>query len=231
MDDDARELAELVERWETGYGDVRSLYESLREGMHQNARRGIQRVLAKPPDEHRVSDVVYTAFLELLRGDPAAMTSPVGLARTIAYRRGIDEGRRILRERQRVASLDVLDLAALPDRREILAAAEEEALHQLVATCLEALTGDQRAVVRATVMGGQTLSDWALTVGTTHQAVSRQRSRALEALRRCVRRQRAALSGKESGKEPGQPAGSGPGKSARKAGPATGKEASRGRRG
>ncbi|MBV9822365.1 MAG: hypothetical protein JO144_08985 [Actinobacteria bacterium] len=237
MDDDARELAELVERWETGYGDVRSLYESLREGMHQNARRGIQRVLAKPPDEHRVSDVVYTAFLELLRGDPAAMTSPVGLAKTIAYRRGIDEGRRILRERQRVASLDALDLAALPDRREILAAAEEEALHRLVATCLEALTGDQRAVVRATVMGGQTLSDWALTAGTSHQAVSRQRSRALEALRRCVRRQRAALSGKESGRETGKagPAGgsapaSAPGKTPRKAGPA-GKEASRGRRG
>src|SRR3954452_16876321 len=173
MDDDARELAELVERWQTGYGDVRSLYESLREGMHQNARRGIQRVLAKPPDEHRVSDVVYTAFLELLRGDPAAMTSPVGLARTIAYRRGIDEGRRILRERQRLSSLDALDIAtSLPDRREILAAAEEEALHQLVDSCLEALTTDQRAVVRATVMGGQTLSDWALTVGTSHQAVS-----------------------------------------------------------
>jgi RNA polymerase sigma factor (sigma-70 family) len=197
MDNDGRELAELVERWQTGYGDVRSLYESLREGMHQYARRGIQRVLAKPPDEHRVSDVVFTAFLELLRGDPAAMTSPVGLARTIAYRRGVAEGRRILRERQRLSSLDALDLAAsLPDRREILAAAEEEALHQLVATCLEALTTDQRAVVRATVMGGQTLSDWALTVGTSHQAVSRQRARALEALRRCVRRQRATAAGR-----------------------------------
>ena len=84
MDNDARELEELVERWQTGYGDVRGLYESLREGMHQTARRGIQRVIAKPPDEHRVSDVVYTAFIELLRGDPAAMTSPVGLAKTIA---------------------------------------------------------------------------------------------------------------------------------------------------
>ena len=194
MDDGARELDELVQRWQTGYGDVRGLYELLRDGMHQAARRGIQRVLAKPPDEHRVQDVVYTAFVELLRGDPAAMTSPVGLARTIAYRRGIDEGRKILRERQRISSIDALDLAAsLPDRREILAAAEEEALHQLVARCLETLTTDQRAVVRATVMAGQTLSDWALTAGTSHQAVSRQRSRALEALRRCVNRQRTAL--------------------------------------
>jgi RNA polymerase sigma factor (sigma-70 family) len=198
MDDDARELDELVERWQTGYGDVRGLYESLREGMHQTARRGIQRVIARPPDEHRVSDVVYIAFLELLRGDPAAMTSPVGLAKTIAYRRGIDEGRRILRERQRISSIDALEIATtLPDKREILAAAEEEALHQLVTTCLESLTTDQRAVVRATVMGNQTLTDWALTAGTSHQAVSRQRSRALDALRRCVKRRRAASDGKE----------------------------------
>jgi RNA polymerase sigma factor (sigma-70 family) len=199
MDNDARALEELVERWQTGYGDVRSLYESLREGMHQSARRGIQRVLARQPDEHRVSDVVFAAFVELLRGDPAAMTSPVGLAKTIAYRRGIDEGRRILRERQRISSLDALEVAAtLPDKREILAAAEEEALHQLVERCLEFLTADQREVVRATVMGSQTLSDWALTAGTSHQAVSRQRSRALEALRRCVKRQRAAAGGKET---------------------------------
>jgi RNA polymerase sigma factor (sigma-70 family) len=202
MDNGARELDELVQRWQAGYGDVRGLYELLREGMHQAARRGIQRVLAKPPDEHQVQDVVYTAFVELLRGDPAAMTSPVGLARTIAYRRGIDEGRRILRERQRISSIDALDLAAsLPDRREILAAAEEEALIQLVTRCLETLTNDQRAVVRATVMAGQTLSDWALTAGTSHQAVSRQRSRALEALRRCVKRQRTparAPAGKEA---------------------------------
>ncbi|HEX8095355.1 RNA polymerase sigma factor [Jatrophihabitans sp.] len=197
MDDEARELDELVERWQTGYGDVRSLYESVREGMHQNARRGIQRVIARPPDEHRVSDVVYTAFVELLRGDPAAMTSPVGLAKTIAYRRGIDEGRRILRERQRISSVDPLDIATtMPDKAGILAAAEEEALHQLVAKCLEFLTTDQRAVVRATVMGNQTLSDWALTAGTSHQAVSRQRSRALDALRRCVKRQRTAAGGK-----------------------------------
>ncbi|MEO6501659.1 MAG: hypothetical protein ABIQ09_07085 [Jatrophihabitantaceae bacterium] len=199
MDDDARELDELVERWQTGYGDVRSLYESLREGMHQTARRGIQRVIAKPPDEHRVQDVVYIAFMELLRGDPAAMTSPVGLAKTIAYRRGIDEGRRILRERQRISSLDALEIAGtLPDKREILAAAEEEALHQMVTRCLESLTADQRAVVRATVMGNQTLSDWALTRGTSHQAVSRQRSRALDALRRCVNRLRNASGGKET---------------------------------
>jgi RNA polymerase sigma factor (sigma-70 family) len=199
MADDADELDELVERWQTGYGDVRGLYESLREGMHQTARRGIQRVIAKPPDEHRVADVVYTAFVELLRGDPAAMTSPVGLAKTIAYRRGIDEGRKILRERQRISSLDALEVAStLPDKREILAAAEEEALHQLVTRCLELLTADQRAVVRATVMGGQTLSEWALTVGTSHQAVSRQRARALDALRRCVKRQRAPSGGKET---------------------------------
>jgi RNA polymerase sigma factor (sigma-70 family) len=198
MDDEAHELDELVERWQTGYGDVRSLYESLREGMHQTARRGIQRVIAGPPDEHRVSDVVYTAFVELLRGDPAAMTSPVGLAKTIAYRRGIDEGRRILRERRRISSIDPLDVATtLPDKPGILAAAEEEALHQLVAKCLEFLTTDQRAVVRATVMGSQTLSEWALSVGTSHQAVSRQRSRALDALRRCVNRQRTA-GGKET---------------------------------
>jgi RNA polymerase sigma factor (sigma-70 family) len=199
MDDDAHELQELVERWQTGYGDVRGLYESLRDGMHQHARRGISRVIARQPDEHQVSDVVYTAFVELLRGDPAAMTSPVGLAKTIAYRRGIDAGRRILRERQRISSVDPLEIAtSLPDKAEILAAADEEALHQLVSRCLEFLTTDQRAVVRATVMGGQTLSEWALTVGTSHQAVSRQRSRALDALRRCVKRQGTAAGGRET---------------------------------
>ncbi|MEO7262472.1 MAG: sigma factor-like helix-turn-helix DNA-binding protein [Jatrophihabitantaceae bacterium] len=198
MDDDARELDELVQRWQTGYGDVRDLYDSLRDGMHQTARRGIQRVTAKPPDEHRVQDVVYIAFTELLRGDPAAMTSPVGLAKTIAYRRGIDEGRKILRERQRISSLDAVDVAGtLPDRQEILAAAEEEALHQLAAQCMESLTTDQRSVVQATVLGSQTLSDWALIAGTSHQAVSRLRSRALDSLRRCVNRHRTRPAGKE----------------------------------
>jgi hypothetical protein len=69
---------------------------------------------------------------------------------------------------------------------DIRAAAAREVLVGHALDCLATLTDEQRDVVGATIMGHESLSDWALRNGKTHQAASRQRSRALEALHQCV---------------------------------------------
>lgn len=133
---------------------------------------------------------MYNAFLELERHDPAEVVSIVGLAKIIAYRRGQDAGRKIIREREQISAL-MTDRAATAelefhDDDEVLAAAEQEVLLGHALDCMGGLTDEQRDIVRATVMGRESLSDWALRAGKSHQASSRQRARALESLRRCI---------------------------------------------
>jgi DNA-directed RNA polymerase specialized sigma24 family protein len=132
---------------------------------------------------------VYNAFLELERQDPASVVSVVGLATKIAYRRGQDAARKIIREREQMRSM-VVDLAVTADPQfqaeDVWAAAERERLVNHAMGCLEVLTDEQRDIVQETIMGRESVSDWALRAGKAHQAASRQRTRALESLRRCV---------------------------------------------
>jgi DNA-directed RNA polymerase specialized sigma24 family protein len=74
---------------------------------------------------------------------------------------------------------------------DVRAAAAQEVLISHALDCMEVLTEEQRDVVRATIMGHASLSDWALRNGKSHQAASRQRTRALEALHRCVQSKRS----------------------------------------
>jgi DNA-directed RNA polymerase specialized sigma24 family protein len=123
------------------------------------------------------------------------------MAYQVAFQRGRDRGRKIIQQREQI-DLVSKDRALLGDLefREVDAqiAQRREALARTASECLGALPADQQSVVAATVMESMRLSDWALREGKSHQAASRQRTRALESLRRCVNRKRRS---QQDGKE------------------------------
>jgi DNA-directed RNA polymerase specialized sigma24 family protein len=189
MDVDADDPERLLEGWRAGRVQRRDLYRAVREAMHQGARRGIGWVLAADPNEQDIEDVVYDAFLEFEAKDPLEVDSLVGLAKHMARLRGIDRGRAIIRERRNIMS-ELTDRAYQADLEfaadDVRLAGEREVLSRDASDCLASLPADQLSVVTATIMERMSLSDWALNEGKTHQAASRQRTRALESLKRCV---------------------------------------------
>jgi DNA-directed RNA polymerase specialized sigma24 family protein len=188
MDDHPDQDALLAQWREDSFQRV-ATYQLVAGAMRQAARRGLTSITARAADEQQVADVVYNAFVELERQDATAVTSIVGLAKTIAFRRGQDRGRKDNREQRGLRQL-LLDPAATAELQYTAAdqarAAVDEELTRRAIECLAILTDDQRAVIRDTVMGQESLSDWAHRKGKRHQSASRQRERALEALRRCV---------------------------------------------
>lgn len=181
---------DVLGAWRQGRVERRALFEAVRAPMRQAASQGIGSITASAPDPHNVDDAVCDAFLELERQDPALVRSLVGFARKIAFRRGQDIGRKIIRDREGMRELAVhLSVTADPQFQDedVRLAAEQEVLIGRALDCLKGLTEAQRDVVRATIMGRETLSDWALRMGKAHQVASKQRAGALKALLRCVR--------------------------------------------
>jgi hypothetical protein len=113
MEHTETDLEGLLEDWRGGRADGADLYPALRQAMYQAARQGIGVITSSDPDPHDVEDAVYRAFRELERQDPANVVSLVGLARKIAYRRGQDAGRNVVRRRVATrADTDHLDWVA-----------------------------------------------------------------------------------------------------------------------
>jgi DNA-directed RNA polymerase specialized sigma24 family protein len=172
------------------------LYLTVRAPMRQAASQGIASITSSRADPQDVENAVYNAFIELERQDLTNVISVVGLAKKIAYRRGQDTGRKIIREREQMHKL-MIDLIVTDDPQfqddDIRAAAAREVLIGQALDCMEGLTEEQRDVVQATIMGHESLSDWASRTGKSHQAASRQRTRALEALHRCVQSKRSPI--------------------------------------
>lgn len=190
MEQVGSDYEELLGAWRRGCVDRAALFAAVRGAMRHKARRGIRSITSDEPDPHVVEDVVYEAFVELERHDPSIVTSVVGLAAVIAYRRAQDAGRKIIREREGMRDmLATFPVVADPQYHEddVRAAAEDEIHTRYALECMRNLTAEQRDVVRATIIGNETLSDWALRAGKTHQVASRQRQRAIAALRRCVK--------------------------------------------
>jgi DNA-directed RNA polymerase specialized sigma24 family protein len=157
--------------------------------MYQAARQGVVSITAQHPDDQDVEDAVFTAFKELEQKDPTTVTSIVGLARRVAYRRGQDRGRAAVRRREQIyrALEDPAFIEATTvTEQEVALETARERLYEQAMRCLDELTDDQADVLRATVMGDEGLSDWAFRNGKSHQAASRQRDRALKALARCI---------------------------------------------
>jgi DNA-directed RNA polymerase specialized sigma24 family protein len=189
----------LLDEWRAGRAQTADLYRALRGPMYRAARQGVRSITAQRPDTQDVEDAVFTAFKELEQKDPATVTSIVGLARRIAYRRGQDRGRAAVRRREQIAQAmedpTIVEAMAVTEQ-EVAAEAERERLYVRAAACLDELTPDQADVVRATVMGDEGLSDWAFRNEKSHQAASRQRDRALKALARCIERQQRDQEGR-----------------------------------
>ena len=174
MEHTETDLEALLEDWRAGRADgALDLYPALRQVMYQAARQAIGVITSSDPDPQDVEDAVYDAFRELEHQDPVKVVSVVGLARKIAYRRGQDAGRKIVRRREHIRDT-LADRAVTAEVQfrddDVRAAADQEVLTGDALGCLEALTDEQRDVVRATLMGRESMSDWALRTGKTHQA-------------------------------------------------------------
>ena len=179
------------DEWVVGEDELArlALFVCVGDAMRAGGRKGIRRVLRSVPSEHDVEDVVVQAFNEFCRLDRSGVESLTGMAYRIAYRRGMDRGDRVLRERRRVPAVgkDLLRLSGeWPDRGPI----EDAATLVIVQRCKEHLTIDQREVVSATVEGTidgtMPLKEYARLRGTSYEACRRMVKRAIAALTRCL---------------------------------------------
>lgn len=194
MDQGGTDAEQLLLQWRQGQLDALVLYAAVRGPMYQSARRGISSITSSDPDPHDVEEAVHDAFLQLQDKDPADVSTVIGLARMIALRRGQDIGRRVVHEREEIQGLLANPLAlAIAEFRDqdVYAAEEDERMLAMAMGCVERLTVEQRNLVVRTIMEQEQLSDWALRKGTSHQAASRQRTRAIEAIKRCIASKRS----------------------------------------
>jgi DNA-directed RNA polymerase specialized sigma24 family protein len=187
-------VGRLHDRWRRGDRDDRAWFEVLRGPMTRAASAAIRRMTGHRPDARDVDEAVFTAFKEFLELDSEAISEPVGLAATISYRRGQDAGRRHNRNREFPNTDEVMaesdDRTALDPEAEVLEAeraAEREHVYQLAMECIGDLPQGQAEVVKATILEERDLSDWAHENGKSYQAAHKQRTKALEALRVCVK--------------------------------------------
>ena len=166
-----------------------ALYVDVEDAMKAGVRKGIRRAARSLPSEHDVEDVVVQSFNELWRLDRSEIKSLTGMAYRIAYRRGIDRGRRVLRERRDDRTLRK-DLLRLSDEDSAHRQLEDAATLEIVQRCKEHLTIDQRAVISATVEGTidgtMPLKEYAQRRGTSYEACRRMVNRAIAALTRCL---------------------------------------------
>jgi hypothetical protein len=86
-DDLSKEVSEGVRGSAT---DWRRVYEELKTPLWYAAARGARRVGVR--DRQAIAEAVQQAFTEFMGLDLAKVTSPDSIARTIAYRRGLDRG-------------------------------------------------------------------------------------------------------------------------------------------
>jgi hypothetical protein len=188
-DDDAEDL---VAAWHA-HKEAEKLFAALRDPMRHAARQGIRRILRRTPDEADVDDALFKAFKEVLEAESEeARRSRLGFATVVAYRRGMDRARSIIREQERIE-----DQAWELDQRRVtaadaLAAAERERLLRYAEDCMHGLTAEQRDVIEATVQRQESLSDWVAVRGTSYEAGRRLRARGIAALQRCIKAKRAA---------------------------------------
>jgi len=189
--DSDHDAEQLLAAWHA-HGDAERLFGALRDPMRREARRGIRRILHRTPDEADVNDALFKAFTEVLRADSEQLTqSPLGFAKAVAHRRGMDRARAIIREREQIKN-QAWEL----DQRRVTAAdaavsAERERLYRYAEDCMKGLTADQRDVIERTVQRLESLSDWVADRGTSYEAGRRLRARGIAALGRCIQAKRA----------------------------------------
>ena len=197
-------LESLLSNVATGSTNWPEVYECLKTPLWYAAARGARQVGVR--DREAIGEAVQQAFTEFMALDFARVTSPDSIARTIAYRRGLDRGiaaRRRWTKETAMESLPADLLRAEPGQAPGYAESAEEEFFSVeelrrqeerwrrARECLDALTGRQRRVVHETVMKGRTLTDLGNELGISHTAVRKHRQKGLEALRRCVEREQS----------------------------------------
>jgi DNA-directed RNA polymerase specialized sigma24 family protein len=192
------EIDLLHDRWQRGDRDERALFIELRGPMRRAAAGAIRRMTGARAHPDDVDEAMVAAFTEVLDRDPGEITTLVGFAARVAWRRGQDVGRRLNRAREfpdseTISAVVADDRAVTDPEAELLAAeraAERERMFRRAMACVQRLPSGQAAVIEATVLRGQGLADWAHQQGKSYQAAHKQRGKALQALLRCVRGQR-----------------------------------------
>jgi RNA polymerase sigma factor (sigma-70 family) len=192
-------LESLLSNIAAGDTNWLEVYECLKTPLWYAAARGARQVGVR--DREAIAEAVQQAFTEFMALDFATVASPERIARTIAYRRGLDRGIALRRRWDREAAVEVLPtdrLRAEPGQPPGYAESAEEAFFSLeelrrqegrwrrARECLERLKERQRRVVHEAVMKGRTLTEIGNDLGISHTAVRKHRQRGLEALRRCV---------------------------------------------
>jgi DNA-directed RNA polymerase specialized sigma24 family protein len=180
----------LLLKWRTGNLDEGELFRLVIERMRHRAERGLRSMLGRA-NEDDVDEACFVAFKELLKKDPHQIKSLIGLASSIAFRRGQDVGRAIIRSAE-FPDTDRVDLVPNEDldpAEELIRAeefAEHEARLDAMWECFPDLTPGQQSVIQATILGDQSLSDWATQEGKRYQAADQQQKRGLASLERCI---------------------------------------------
>lgn len=202
-----------------GQGDVNwpAIYQCLKTPLWYAAARGVRRAGVR--DREAIAEAVQQAFGEFMNLDFEKVDAPEGIARTIAYRRGLDRGIAARQRWNKEAAMEVLPadrLRADPGQAPGYAASAEEAffsveelgrqegLWQRALRCLESLGARQRLVIHENVMKGRTLTEIGGDLGISHTAVRKHREKGLELLRRCVGREQPSSSNRtpRSGGDP-----------------------------
>src|SRR5207302_3063077 len=143
------------------------VYECLKTPLWYAAARGARQVGVR--DREAIGEAVQQAFTEFMALDFARVTSPDSIARTIAYRRGLDRGIAARRRWEREAATEAFPadlLRAAPGQPPGYAESAEDEFFSVeelrrqeerwrrARECLQVLTGRQRRVVHETVMKG-----------------------------------------------------------------------------
>jgi RNA polymerase sigma factor (sigma-70 family) len=208
-------LESLLSNVAAGSTNWPEVYECLRTPLWYAAARGARRVGVR--DRDAIAEAVQQAFTEFMALDFAKVASPDSIARTIAYRRGLDRGIAARRRWKKEAAMETLPadlLRAEPGQPPgYTESAEEEffSVEELrrqeerwrrASDCLQQLTGRQRRVVNESVMKGRTLTEIGNELGISHTAVRKHRQKGLEALRQCVEREQPRIPAAEPGGRP-----------------------------
>lgn len=155
--------------------------------MRRAARRGLRQVLSERPSEHDVDDALETAFRELLEKGPDAIKKSLrGFASAIAYRRGQDLARKLIRARERIPQANWRLEDITPTLADEQSYERREHLLERLDDCMMTLTDDQRDLIENVVKPHRSLSSWTTHRGVTYEAGRRMRNRALEKLKLCL---------------------------------------------
>jgi RNA polymerase sigma factor (sigma-70 family) len=179
-----------------------AIYQCLKTPLWYAAAQGTRRAGVR--DRDAVAEAVQQAFREFMELDFAKVDSPERMARTIAYRRGLDRGIAARARWNREAAMEVIPadrLRAEPGQPPGYAESAEEAYFSVeelgrreerwrrALRCLKTLSDRQHRVIRDNVMQGRTLTEIGDDLGISHTAVRKHREKGLELLRRCIARE------------------------------------------